>query len=107
MLFFIIVIAAVVCLLIAGRKISCMDQLIAILPEKTNSFCFFGEEYGKVIDEQQISGHSWYLRGLLEYYQQFGDERAFVYLLILNTLNSLIILSILRTRKSIVIKNGR
>lgn len=64
---------------IHGRKIPCMDQLIEMLPEKTNSFCFFGEEYGKVIDEQQISGHSWYLRGLLAYYQQFGDERAFVY----------------------------
>ena len=64
---------------IHGKKIPCMDQLIEILPQKTNSFSFFGDEYGEFIDEQQISGNSWYLRGLLEYYQQFGDERVLSY----------------------------
>lgn len=64
---------------IHGKKIPCMEQMIASLPEKTNAFCFFGEEDSGVIDEQQLSGHSWYLRGLLEYYQQFGEEKALEY----------------------------
>lgn len=64
---------------IHGKKIPCMEQLIASLPEKTNAFYFFGEEGNGVIDEQQLSGHSWYLRGLLEYYQQFGEEKVLEY----------------------------
>lgn len=64
---------------IHGKKIPCMEQMIAALPEKTNTFYFFGEEGSGVIDEQQLSGHSWYLRGLLEYYQQFGEEKVLEY----------------------------
>lgn len=64
---------------IHGKKIPCMEQLIEALLEKTNRFFFFGHEAEEIIDEQQLSGHSWYLRGLLEYYEQFGDERVLTY----------------------------
>lgn len=64
---------------IHGKKIPCMEQLIEALPKKTNRFYFFGHEAEEVIDEQQLSGHSWYLRGLLEYYEQFKDERVLLY----------------------------
>lgn len=64
---------------ICGRKVPCMEQLIEALPQKTNKYYFFGQEAGEVIDEQQLSGHNWYLRGLLEYYQQFHDEQVLMY----------------------------
>lgn len=62
-----------------GKKIPCMQMLIEQLPEKTNTLGYFGEEPGEWMDEQQLSGQSWYLRGLLEYYQQFGDEKVLAY----------------------------
>lgn len=61
------------------RRIPCMDLMVEQLEEKTNSFYYFGHEPEEVIDEQQLSGQSWYLRGLLEYYEQFGDERMLTY----------------------------
>lgn len=57
-----------------GSKVPCLEQMVAALPEKTNRFGFFGHEAGDIIDEQQLSGHSWYLRGLLAYYEAFRDE---------------------------------
>lgn len=64
---------------IHGKKIPCMQLLIDQLPEKTNTLGYFGDEPGELMDEQQLSGQSWYLRGLLEYYQQFGDEKVLGY----------------------------
>ncbi len=64
---------------ISKRKIPCMEQLIAALPQKANRYFYFGKEPEKFIDEQQLSGHNWYLRGLLEYYEQFGDEKVLSY----------------------------
>lgn len=61
---------------ISGEKIPCMDQLMDRIPEKTGNTMYFGPETGEIILEQQLSGCSWYLRGLCEYYEQFGDERA-------------------------------
>lgn len=61
---------------LCGRAIPCMAQMMDVLPEKTNRFGFFGAESGDVLDEQQLSGHNWYLRGLLSYYELFHEERA-------------------------------
>lgn len=61
-------------------KIPCMDLMIEKIPEATGGKMFFGSRSGEVLFEQQLSGHSWYLRGLCEYYEQFGDERALDYL---------------------------
>ena len=62
---------------ISGRKVPCMEQMMRDLPAKTNPRLFFGElpDKGRA-DEQQLSGHSWYLRGLAEYARTFGDPFA-------------------------------
>jgi len=62
-----------------GEKIPCMDEMIEQLPQKTNQYFYFGKTNSEIIDEQQLSGHNWYLRGLLSYYEQFGDERVLMY----------------------------
>ena len=61
---------------ISGRKIPCMDLLIEKLPEKLNKKGYLGVARDNVIAEQQLSGHSWLLRGLCEYYEQFGGEHV-------------------------------
>lgn len=65
---------------INGTRIECMDLLMDKIPEATGGKLFFGPEAGEVLYEQQLSGHSWYLRGLCEYYEQFADERAKKYM---------------------------
>ncbi len=57
-------------------KISCMAEMIEKLPETLNSQGFLGKERGEFIIEQQLSGHSWLLRGLCEYYEQFNSDYA-------------------------------
>ena len=62
---------------ITGREIECMHEMIARLPEKTNERLYLGREFdGELLDEQQVFGHSWYLRGLLAYDKNFGSETA-------------------------------
>lgn len=63
-----------------AQKIPCMNLMIEKIPEVTGKKYFFGEPTGKIIFEQQLSGHSWYLRGLCEFYEQFHDERVLNYL---------------------------
>lgn len=58
---------------ISGRKIPCMDEMMREMPTHCNEHGFFGPLAGKIIHEQQLSGHSWLLRGLCEYHEQFGD----------------------------------
>lgn len=63
--------------LLTGKKIPCMDSMFALLPEKTNKYLYFGKQFdGKIADEQQLSGHSWYLRALIKYAQAFKNDRA-------------------------------
>ncbi len=59
---------------ISGNLIPCAEQMLAALPEKVNEGGYFGPLAGEVIHEQQLSGHSWFLRGLCEHYDAFGDE---------------------------------
>ena len=61
---------------INGRRIECMDLMIDRMDEHVNEHGCFGPLSSDEIFEQQLSGHSWLLRGLCEYYEQFGDERA-------------------------------
>ena len=49
----------------------CVEPLLALYPEKANRFLFLGPEAGETIIEEQLSGHSWLLRGLCEYYEVF------------------------------------
>lgn len=64
---------------ISGKKIPCMEQFIDRYPEATNRFLFFGDEFNGIANEQQLSGHNWVLRGLLEYYLCFKNEKILGY----------------------------
>lgn len=57
-----------------GKVVPCLLPMLAQLDEKTNGQDFFGPPAGDIIFEQQLSGHSWYLRGLCEVYQLYGGE---------------------------------
>ncbi|MBR6510152.1 MAG: hypothetical protein IKT38_06065 [Clostridia bacterium] len=59
---------------ISGEKIPCMNQMIEMLPSKLNEKGYLGTTRTDVILEQQLSGHSWLLRGLCEYYEQFPSD---------------------------------
>lgn len=68
---------------ISGKKIPCMDEMIKALPSHLNEKGYFGIIHTGIVAEQQLSGHSWLLRGLCEYYEQFGNE------FVLNTAKSI------------------
>lgn len=55
------------------EKIPCMEQLLEKMPEHMNEDLYFGPKTSEIIHEQQLSGHSWLLRGLCEHYEQFED----------------------------------
>ena len=59
---------------ISQKIIPCMPQMLETLPSKLNEKGYIGAVRGDVIAEQQLSGHSWLLRGLCEHYEQFGDK---------------------------------
>ncbi len=62
---------------ISGRVIPCMDRMMSELPSRTNDCLFFGEvpESGRV-NEQQLSGHNWYLRARVDHAVTFGGDLA-------------------------------
>lgn len=57
-----------------GRINPCMEAMLAAMPSYTNEHLYFDPKQEPVIHEQQLSGHSWLLRGLCEHYEQFGDD---------------------------------
>ncbi len=60
-----------------GNEIDRMAKMYSMIEEKTAGRLFFGEpvgDKGAPINEQQLSGHSWYLRGLCEHYELYGDK---------------------------------
>lgn len=59
---------------ISKRKIPCMEEMMRLMPSKLNKRGYLGCIFEDVIHEQQLSGHSWLLRGLCEHYEQFSDE---------------------------------
>lgn len=61
---------------ISGEKISCMDKLLSELPHRMNDKGYLGPAFEYEIHEQQLSGHSWLLRGLCEHYDIFGDHAS-------------------------------
>ena len=62
---------------IDGTKIPCMDQFMKRLRSHLNEKLYFGKVYdGVTVDEQQLSGHNWLLRGLVNYSQLFGSAEA-------------------------------
>ena len=61
---------------ITGRQPSFLDEIIDELPSHLNGKGYFGADHGGLISEQQLSGHSWLLRGLCEYYEYRRDTRV-------------------------------
>ncbi len=57
-----------------------LDEMIRILPEKLNKKGYLGPIQHDTIDEQQLSGHGWLLRGLCEYYQWKRDPKVKTYI---------------------------
>ena len=54
-----------------------LHSFFNMIPDKTNCCGYFGKVFdGVVVDEQQLSGHNWYLRGLLKYAHNFNSELA-------------------------------
>lgn len=52
-----------------GRHPAYLDEIVAALPLHLNELGYLGEVLpGGFFNEQQMSGHSWLLRGLTEYY---------------------------------------
>ena len=59
------------------RSIPCMEQMLEKMPSMLNEKRTLGDCSGEFIREEQLSGHSWMLRGLCEHYEAFGDAFSF------------------------------
>ncbi len=59
---------------LSGRAIPCMEQMLAKMPAMVSDKNTLGDCSPDLIREEQLSGHSWLLRGLCEHYEQFGDN---------------------------------
>ncbi|MDE7406985.1 MAG: glycoside hydrolase family 127 protein, partial [Muribaculaceae bacterium] len=60
----------------AGRKARYLDEIMAMLPQRLNDKGYMGTIHVDAVDEQQLSGHGWLLRGLCEYFEWTGDSTA-------------------------------
>ena len=56
------------------QETTLLPMLIDSLPAYLNPKGYLGPDYSPSINEQQLSGHGWLLRGLCEYYRKTGDE---------------------------------
>lgn len=62
---------------INGNEVPCLHEFFGMIPERVNEYGYFGKPFdGTTVDEQQLSGHNWYLRGLLKYAELFDGETA-------------------------------
>lgn len=59
---------------ISHQIIPCMQEMMAQMDAHLNADGYFGPMHPHAIDEQQLSGHSWLLRGLCEYHEAFHDK---------------------------------
>ena len=59
---------------LSGAIIPCMEQMLEQMDSHLNSDGYFGPIFTDKIHEQQLSGHSWLLRGLCEHYEVSGDD---------------------------------
>jgi len=57
-----------------------LEEMIRILPKKLNARGYLGAIQGDTINEQQLSGHGWLLRGLCEYYLWKKEPKVKTYI---------------------------
>ena len=60
----------------AHRKPVYLEQIMALVPEKLNENGYMGIIYENKMNEQQLSGNGWMLRGLCEYYEWKKDKKV-------------------------------
>ena len=58
-----------------------LEKIIQMLPKRMNAKGYLGQIYENTIDEQQLSGHGWLLRGLCEYYEWKKDPEVKKYII--------------------------
>jgi len=58
------------------RKALYLQKTLDMLPERFNDKGYFGQDFAPQCDEQQLSGHGWYLRGLCESYLDTRDPET-------------------------------
>ena len=62
---------------IHGGEIPHLHKFFEDIPKRTNEHLYFGKLFdGVTVDEQQLSGHNWYLRGLLKYAEIYDSKAA-------------------------------
>lgn len=66
---------------VTGTEPAYLRQILNLLPGRLNGKGYLGPIHGTdsktglpIFDEQQLSGHNWLLRGLLEYYRSAQDD---------------------------------
>ena len=53
-------------------------EILTLLPEHTNEGGYFGEPFDEnMVNEQQLSGNSWFLRGLCMWYEITADKNIY------------------------------
>jgi uncharacterized protein len=57
-----------------------LAEMIKIMPSKLNAKGYLGPLQGDTLNEQQLSGHGWFLRALCEYYLWKKDENVKKYI---------------------------
>jgi len=60
----------------SGREPLYLKTILDHYPQFMNAKGYFGPEFDGVLNEQQLSGNGWVLRGLCEYYEWTGDPVA-------------------------------
>ncbi len=64
----------------SGREAKYLEVIMDDLPNHFNDKGYMGIIYDDVLNEQQLSGHGWLLRGLSEYYLMTGDDTVLDYI---------------------------
>lgn len=82
-----IILALTMQALATHRRPVYLDQIVALMPKYVNNKGYLGPVLSGKIDEQQLSGHGWLLRGLCEYYLWKKDPKVKQH--ILNITNNL------------------
>ena len=68
---------ALACLARALKTDEGLDELLSLAAENVNEDMYFGKLFdGKIVNEQQLSGNSWYLRALAEIWEVNKSEFA-------------------------------
>lgn len=62
-----------------GKEVPHLHSFFSEIPKHTNDKFYFGKPFdGVTVDEQQLSGHNWYLRGLLKYARIYNSDEAVI-----------------------------